>query len=388
MSTPLYLDNAATTPVDPAVIAAMTACLGLEGDFGNAASGHAAGRRARALVEQAREEIAARVGAPAHNLLFTSGATEANNLALKGAVRAHAGARKHLLTTCIEHPSVTGSARALATEGVDVTFLPCDAEGIVAPEQVREALDDSTVLVSVMHVNNEIGVVQDIAAIAEICRARGVLLHVDAAQGAGKVAVDLAGWGVDLCSLTAHKINGPKGIGALYVRDGVRLAPLIHGGDPELGVRGGTLATHQIVGMGRAYGLADPAVEGPRLAALRDQLWAGLRRIDGAVRNGCARRAAPHILNVTFPGVDGTSLLLALDDIALSQGSACASSVAEPSHVLSAIGLSDARAQSTLRFGVGRFTSAADIDRAVARVRDEHARLASLARSAPAWCSR
>jgi cysteine desulfurase len=388
MSAVLYLDNAATTPVDPAVIEAMTACLGAGGHFANPASGHAPGADARQLIEQARESIAARVNAPARNLLFTSGATEANNLALKGAVRAHQGRRTHLVTTRIEHKSIMDSAGALASEGVEVTYLPCDADGIVGAAQVREALTDATVLVSVMHVNNEIGVVQDIAEIASVCRSRGVLLHVDAAQSAGKIPVDLRGWGVDLCSLTAHKINGPKGIGALYVRGGVELTPLIHGGEPELGIRGGTLATHQIVGMGKAYALADPAVEGPRLAALRDRLWLGLGEIDGAARNGHPDRCAPHILSVTLPGVDGSSLLLALADIAISQGSACASSVPEPSHVLSSLGLSDALAQSTLRFGVGRFTSGADIEYAVERVTAEYGRLLAIGRSAPAWCSR
>jgi cysteine desulfurase len=383
----VYLDNAATTPVDPAVIEAMVVCLGAAGDFANAASGHAPGVRAKQLIERARADIGARINASPRNILFTSGATEANNLALKGVVHADPRKRKHLVTTRIEHKSVLDSARALADEGVEVTYLPCDRTGSVTADQVAAALTDTTVLVSVMHVNNELGVVQDIAPIARICRSRDVLLHVDAAQSAGKIPIDLIAWGVDLCSLTAHKINGPKGIGALYVRDGIALTPLIHGGEPELGVRGGTLATHQIVGMGKAYALADPVVEGPRLASLRDQLWRGLQAIDGVVRNGAPARSAPHILNVTFPGVDGTSLLCALADIALSQGSACASSVPEPSHVLSSIGLSDALAQSTLRFGVGRFTDPADIEFTIERVRAEYGRLRGLGLSAPAWCS-
>jgi cysteine desulfurase len=214
-----------------------------------------------------------------------------------------------------------------------------------------------------------------------------VLLHVDAAQSAGKIPLDLAGWGIDLCSLTAHKINGPKGVGALYVRRDVALAPLIHGGEPELGVRGGTLPTHQIAGMGKAYELADPALEGARLAELRDLLWRGLAALGGVTRNGCPERSAPHILNVTFRGVDGTSLLCALDDIAISQGSACAASTPEPSHVLRSIGLSDALAQSTLRFGLGRFTERADVERVVERVGAELKRLRALAGSAPVWCS-
>jgi cysteine desulfurase len=255
------------------------------------------------------------------------------------------------------------------------------------PGQIEAALTDATVLVSVMHVNNEIGVVEDIADIAAVCRSRDVLLHVDAAQSVGKVPLDLEAWGVDLCSLTAHKINGPKGVGALYVRQGVVLAPLIHGGEPELGIRGGTLATHQIVGMGKAYELADPAHEGARLAELRDLLWRGLAALGGVTRNGNPARSAPHILSVTFRGVDGTSLLCALEDIALSQGSACASSVPEPSHVLTSLGMSDALAQSTVRFGIGRFTTREDIERACARVAAEFPRLRTLAGATPAWCS-
>ena len=383
----LYFDNAATTPVDPRVVEAMTACLTAAGEFANPASRHAPGARAKRLVEEARAAIGARVNAPPERILFTSGATEANNLALKGALRARTAERRHLITTRIEHKSVTESARALAGEGVEVTYLDCDAQGIVSPDSVRAAITDATVLVSIMHVNNEIGVIEDVAEIARICRSRGVLLHVDAAQSAGKIPLDLAGWGVDLCSLTAHKINGPKGIGALYVRRDVALAPLIHGGEPELGVRGGTLPTHQIAGMGKAYELADPALEGARLAELRDLLWRGLAVLGGVTRNGCPERSAPHILNVTFRGVDGTSLLCALDDIAISQGSACASSTPEPSHVLRSIGLSDALAQSTLRFGLGRFTERADVERVVERVGLELNRLRALAGSAPVWCA-
>ena len=384
----VYLDNAATTPADPRVVAAMTDCLTAAGAFANPASAHGPGRRARRLVEAARAAVGARVNAPAERILFTSGATEANNLALKGVLRARTGGtRRRFVTTRLEHKSVLETARTLAREGVDVAYVDCDRHGIVDPESVRAAIDDATALVSVMHVNNEIGAMEDIPAIARICRESGVPLHVDAAQSAGKVPVDLAGWGVDLCSLTAHKINGPKGIGALYVREGLELAALIDGGEPELGLRGGTLPTHQIVGMGKAFELADPAREGPALAALRDLLWQGLSRLEGVVRNGSAGRAAPHILSVTFPGVDGASLLCALEEIAVSRGSACASSVAEPSHVLSAIGLSDALAESTLRFGVGRFTEPVEVARAVERVAEEFARLREIARGAPAWCS-
>jgi cysteine desulfurase len=257
----------------------------------------------------------------------------------------------------------------------------------VTPEQVDAAITASTVLVSVMHVNNEIGVIEDIPEIARVCHSRGVLLHVDAAQSAGKIPLDLTGWGVDLCSLTAHKINGPKGIGALYVRSGIALAPLVDGGEPEIGLRGGTLATHQIVGMGKAFELADPDVEGARLAKLRDELWRGLEALGGVTRNGNPERSAPHILSASLRGVDGASLLFALPDIALSQGSACNSSVPEPSYVLTALGLSDAVAQSTLRFGLGRFTERADVTYVLERVTEEFNRLRALARGAPAWCS-
>ena len=383
----LYLDNAATTPVDPRVAEAMIACLGPDGDFANAASGHALGTRARRLVERARAAIGARVNAPAARIAFMSGATEANNLALKGTLRACAREHRHLVTTRLEHKSVIESARTLEREGVSVTYLDCDAQGNVTPAQVDAAITAATVLVSVMHVNNEIGVIENVQEIARICRARGVLLHVDAAQSAGKIPLDLAGWGVDLCSLTAHKINGPKGIGALYARSGIALAPFVDGGEPELGLRGGTLATHQIVGMGKAFELADPDVEGARIAKLRDELWRGLEALGGVTRNGNPARAAPHILSASFRGIDGASLLFALPDIALSQGSACNSSVPEPSHVLTALGLSDAVAQSTLRFGLGRFTERADVAHALERVGAEFHRLRALAAGAPAWCS-
>jgi cysteine desulfurase len=383
----LYFDNAATTPVDPRVVEAMVACMGPEHDFGNPASGHMLGTRARQLVERARAAIGARVNAPPARIAFMSGATEANNLALKGTMRSPGGQRKHLITTRIEHKSVLASAHTLEREGIAVTYLECDAQGNVTPEQVEAAITASTVLVSVMHVNNEVGVIENIPEIARVCRSRGVLLHVDAAQSAGKIPLDLAGWGVDLCSLTAHKINGPKGVGALYVRPGVAVAPLVDGGEPEIGLRGGTLATHQIVGMGKAFELADPDVEGTRLARLRDALWQGLEALGGITRNGNPERSAPHILSASLRGVDGASLLFALPDIALSQGSACNSSVPEPSYVLTALGLSDAVAQSTLRFGLGRFTEPADVTYVLERVGTEFNRLRALAAGAPAWCS-
>lgn len=383
----LYLDNAATTAVDPAVIEAMLACLGPEATYANPSSSHAAGVEARRQVERARNRVAARIGAQPDEIIFTSGATESNNLALQGAVKARAAAPSQVLTTRIEHKSVLDTVAALTRRGVDVGYLDSDANGCVSPDDLAALLTERTAVVSVMHANNEIGVVQDVAAMAHLCREHGVLFHMDAAQSAGKLPIDVEDWQVDLCSLTAHKMHGPKGVGALYVRRGVKIAPLLYGGAQERGLRAGTLAVHQIAGMGQAYELADPARDGPTLAALRDRLWAGLNALTGARRNGSTAHCAPHILSVSFPGVDGESLRFALRDIAVSAGSACASDVPDPSHVLSAIGLSDTLAQSTLRFSVGRFTSAGDIDTAVERVRAEVERLRALAGSAPAWCS-
>jgi cysteine desulfurase len=390
MTVEIYLDYAATSPLDPAVAEAMRDCL--ENEYGNPSSQHAAGRRARALVESARGEIAARVGAPADRIFFTSGATEANNLALKGRLLpggslARAGKRPHLVTSTIEHKSVLDAARALEDLGVAVTYVPPEPLGRVPLADIERVLREDTTLVSIMHVNNETGVIQDIAAIGELCRARGVPFHVDAAQSAGKVPLDLGSAPIDLCSLTAHKLCGPKGVGALYVAPGVVLAPQMHGGEQEHGLRAGTLATHQAVGMGRAYALADPTREAPRLAELRDALWDRLRAIPGVRQNGDPQRRAPHVLNVTFPGAEGESLRFALRDMAVSAGSACAADSPEASHVLTGMGLSDALASSSLRFSVGRFTSEAEIEHAAARVAAEVERSRARSPGAPAWCT-
>ena len=382
MSAEIYLDYAATSPLDPAVAAAMSDCLARE--FGNPSSQHAAGKRARALVEAARAEVAARVGTAPDRIYFTSGATEANNLALKGSL-ARRGARAHLVTSTIEHKSVLDAARALEESGVAVTYVPADSLGRVAPDDVARALRAETALVSIMHVNNETGVIQDIESIGALCRERGVTFHVDAAQSVGKVPLDLGASKVDLCSLTAHKVCGPKGVGALYVAAGVVLAPQMHGGEQERGLRAGTVATHQAVGMGKAYALAD-AREAQRLAALRDELWRRLGAIPGARLNGDPGRRAPHVLNVTFPGAEGESLRLALRDLAVSAGSACAADSPEASHVLTGMGLSDALAASSLRFSVGRFTTEAEIERAAERVATEVERLRALAPRSPEWC--
>jgi len=381
----IYLDYAATAPLDPRVAAAMRECM--EHEFGNPSSLHAAGRRARALVEAARASVAARVGAASDRIVFTSGATESNNLALQGVLRRSRNRRVHLVTSRIEHKSVLDVARALHASGVAVTYVPATAGGWVEPERVVEAIDDDTQLVSVMHVNNETGVIQDVGAIGEACRARGVLFHVDAAQSAGKLPLALAEAPIDLCSLTAHKLCGPKGVGALYLAPRVTLAPQIHGGEQEHGLRAGTVATHQVVGMGTAYELADPAREAPDLAALRDRLWQELAVIEGARANGDPQRRAAHVLNVTFPGVDGESLRFAMPDVCVSAGSACAADSPEASHVLTGMGLSDVLAGSSLRLSVGRFTTEDDVVTAAAQVAAAVARLRSLARSAPAWCS-
>jgi cysteine desulfurase len=381
----IYLDYAATAPVDPAVSAAMADCLARE--FGNPSSLHAAGRRARQLVEAARAAVGAHVGAPPERLVFTSGATESNNLALNGVLRRSHGRRVHLVTSRIEHKSVLDVAHALEHGGVVVTYVDAAADGYVDPERVLEAITPDTQLVSIMHVNNETGVIQDVAAIGAGCRERGVLLHVDAAQSAGKLPLSLAAAPIDLCSLTAHKLCGPKGIGALYLAPRVTLVPQLHGGEQERGLRAGTLATHQIVGMGKAYELADPVHEAPRLAALRDRLWQALAAVEGARQTGAPERRAPHILNVSFPGVEGESLRLALRDLAVSAGSACAADSPEASHVLTGMGRSDVLAGSSLRFSVGRFTAEDEITQAATRVAAAVARLRSLAGSAPVWCS-
>ena len=386
----IYLDYAASAPLDPAVLAVMERAL--RDSAANPASTHAAGRRAARIVETARAQVAARIGAAApERIVFTSGATEANNLALKGvlehALAAQPAARPHLVTSRIEHRSVLDAARALETRGVDVTYVPSGADGIVSPERIAAAIEPATALVSLMHVNNETGTVQDVEAVAEICRARGVPLHVDAAQSAGKLPLAVEVLGPALVSLTAHKLCGPKGVGALYVAPGTVLAPQLHGGEQERGLRAGTLAPHQVAGMGAAYELAAPEREGPRLAALRDRLAQRLCAIPGVRENGDPQRRAPHLLNMTFPGVEGESLRAALGGVAVSAGSACASASPEASHVLTAMGLSDVLAASSLRFSVGRFTTEDEIDRAAARVAAAVDRLRELAKGAPAWCS-
>lgn len=379
---PLYLDHAATTPVDPRVAAAMAQCLTAGAAWANSASQHVYGRRARERVEQARAQVAALIGAAPRDLLFTSGATESNNLAILGSVRG-AGRRSHVVTASSEHRSVLDACRQLEREGHAVSYLAPDAQGLLHPAQLAAALRPDTALVSIMQANNETGVVQDIGAMAAICRARGVALHVDAAQSAGKLPIDVAALGVDLLSFTAHKLYGPQGIGALYAAPSRRavLQPLQFGGGQERGMRSGTLAVHQIVGFGVACEIAGAGLplESERLRQLSEALWEGLASLPGALRNGHPTQRLPGLLNVSFQGVEGESLLAGLTELALSSGSACDSDSEEPSHVLRSLGRSRELAQSSLRFSLGRGTRAPDIQRAIAAVRREVLRLQAVA---------
>jgi cysteine desulfurase len=376
----IYLDNAATTAVDPRVMETMLECLSATGDYANpSATNHAPGRRARERIEQARADVAALVHALPEQIVWTSGATEADNLALLGAARFNRGRGRHLVTSRTEHPAVLDPCRQLEREGFEVTYLKPGPGGIVEPAQVEQALRPDTLLVSLMHVNNEIGVVQDVGGVGRLCRERGVLFHVDAAQGAGKLPLDVQRDAIDLLSLTAHKLHGPKGVGALCLRREPRLGlvPLQFGGGQERGLRSGTLPTHQVAGMGMAYRIAAAEMAGDavRIAGLRDALWQALREIPGVELNGDPLRRVAGILSVAIDGVEGESLLCALADLAVSSGSACASTSAEPSYVLRALGRSDRLAQSSLRLSLGRFTTRNDVDRAAQRIREEVLRL-------------
>jgi cysteine desulfurase len=377
MNRPVYLDYAATTPVDPRVAAAMAQCLTLEGEFGNPASAsHEFGDAAGALVETARAQVAASVGASPEEVVWTSGATEADNLAIFGVAQYYRDYGRHIITARTEHKAVLDPCRELQRRGWRVTYLAPDSGGVIHPDQVAAALEADTVLVSIMHVNNEIGVIQDISRIGAICAQHGgARLHVDAAQSVGKCVIDFAALGVDLMSLSAHKAYGPKGVGALLVsqtgrgqRASVQLTALQFGGGQERGLRAGTVATHQVVGMGLALALAQASLpsEAERVAALRDRLWQGLASLGGVLRNGNAQRSVPHVLNVSFEGVEGESLLAAVrGHLAVSTGSACTSALQEPSYVLRALGRDDILSESSLRFGLGRFTTERDIDTAV-----------------------
>ena len=367
MKKPVYLDYSATTPVDPRVVEKMVACLDPAGNFGNAASrSHIYGWQAEEAVEKARRQVAELVNADPREIVWTSGATESDNLAIKGVARANAARGRHIITSSIEHKAVLDTCQHLQAEGFDVTYLKPCADGLTSPQQVEQALREDTILVSIMHANNEIGVVNDVAAMGALLRPRGVLFHVDGAQSGGKIPLDVRAFNIDLLSLTAHKMYGPKGIGALYVRrdPSLRIEAQIHGGGHERGMRSGTLATHQIVGMGEAAELAASgmAQEARRIAQLRDRLWRGLRALGEVQLNGDSDSRLPGLLNIAVAGVDGEALLMALKDLALSTGSACNSASVEPSHVLRRLGVSEQLAHASVRISLGRFTTGEEVD--------------------------
>ncbi|MBY5929510.1 aminotransferase class V-fold PLP-dependent enzyme [Halomonas sp. DP8Y7-3] len=369
MTAPVYLDYAATTPVDPRVAEVMSRHLTLEGTYANPASrSHMPGWLAEQAVENARRQVADLIKADPREIVWTSGATEADNLAITGYLRANRDKGRHLVTSIIEHKAVIDTAKAAEREGFDVTWLTPTPDGRITPEQLADAMRPDTVLVSLMAVNNELGSINDVAALAEVAHAHGAMLHVDAAQAVGRIDLDVTASTVDMMSLSAHKAYGPKGIGALFVRRSpdLKVEALIHGGGHERGMRSGTLATHQIAGMGEAFALA--AAQGDsdqaRITSLRDRLLAGIDDLDGVHLNTQLETAVPNILNLGFDGVDGESLLMALRDIALSTGSACNSASVEPSYVLKGIGVPRRLALSSLRLSIGRFTSNDDIDRA------------------------
>jgi cysteine desulfurase len=387
MSKPIYLDYLATTPVDPRVVEKMVECLSIEGNFGNPASrSHIYGWKAEEAVENARRQVADLLNCDPREIVWTSGATESDNLALKGVAHFHRERGRHIVTSLIEHKAVLDSCKQLEREGFEVTYLTPAANGLVTPEAVESALRDDTILVSIMHANNEIGTLNDIAGISRVTRAAGVLFHCDAAQSVGKVPIDLAAWDVDLMSVSAHKIYGPKGVGALYVRrqPKVRLEAQIHGGEHERGMRSGTLATHQIVGMGEAARLAMDSLpeESVRLEALRRRFWNAICDLGDIRVNGDPEQRLPGAINFSVGYVDGEALLMSLEDLAISTGSACTSASLEPSYVLRAIGLPDELAHSSLRFSFGRFTSPGDVDAAAAQLR--HA-VEKLRESSPRW---
>lgn len=382
---PIYMDYSATTPVDPRVADKMIPYL--REQFGNPASrSHAYGWEAERAVEEAREQVAALVGADPREIVWTSGATESNNLAIKGAANFYSGKGKHLVTVKTEHKAVLDTTRELERQGFEVTYLDVKENGLLDMEVFKQALRPDTILVSVMLVNNEIGVIQDVEQIGEICREKGIIFHCDAAQATGKVAIDLNKLKCDLMSFSAHKTYGPKGIGALYVRrkPRVRIEAQMHGGGHERGMRSGTLATHQIVGMGEAFRIAreEMATENERIRMLRDRLWNGLSDMEEVYLNGDLEHRVPHNLNVSFNFVEGESLIMAIKDVAVSSGSACTSASLEPSYVLRALGRNDELAHSSIRFTVGRFTTEQEIDYTIQLLKSKIGKLRDLS---PLW---
>ncbi|HEB95818.1 MAG TPA: IscS subfamily cysteine desulfurase [Sedimenticola thiotaurini] len=387
MKLPIYMDYSATTPVDPRVAEKMCGYLTPDGIFGNPASrSHSFGWEADKAVEKARGQVAELINADPKEIVWTSGATESDNLAIKGAAHFLRRKGRHIVTSKTEHKAVLDTCRQLEREGFEVTYLDPEPNGLIDLEKLEAALRDDTILVSIMHVNNEIGVIQDIGAIGELTRARKILFHVDAAQSAGKVPLDMQAQKIDLMSLSAHKIYGPKGMGALYVRrkPRVRIEAQMHGGGHERGMRSGTLATHQIVGMGEAFRIAGEEMgqENERILGLRNRLWEGLREMEEVYLNGDLEQRVAGNLNVSFAYVEGESLIMALKDIAVSSGSACTSASLEPSYVLRAIGREDELAHSSIRFTIGRFTTEEEIDYVIALVREQVTRLRELS---PLW---
>lgn len=387
MSTPTYMDYSATTPVDARVAKKMAACLTMEGNFGNAASrSHYYGWQAEKAIDTARNQVASLVGADPREIVWTSGATESDNLAIKGIAHFYHKRGKHIITLKTEHKAVLDTCRQLEREGFEVTYLDPMANGLLDLEVFKAALREDTILVSIMHVNNEVGVIQDIQTIGDICRENKTFFHVDAAQSAGKVAIDLESLPVDLMSFSAHKIYGPKGMGALYVRrkPRVRIEAQMHGGGHERGMRSGTLATHQIVGMGEAFAIAEAemAEENVKIEKLRDRLLAGFADMEEVVINGDMKSRIPGNLNISFNYVEGESLMMAISDVAVSSGSACTSASLEPSYVLRALGLSDELAHSSIRFTIGRYTTEDEVDEAITLVREKVQKLRDLS---PLW---
>jgi cysteine desulfurase len=387
MKLPIYMDYSATTPVDPRVAELMCSYLTLDGNFGNPASrSHAFGWQADDAVSLARKQVADLVNADPKEIVWTSGATESDNLAIKGVAEFYAKKGKHIITCKTEHKAVLDTCRQLERDGFELTYLDPEPDGLIDLGKLEAALRDDTILVSIMHVNNEIGVIQDIEAIGEMTRARKILFHVDAAQSAGKVPIDLERLKVDLMSFSAHKIYGPKGIGALYVRrkPRVRLEAQMHGGGHERGMRSGTLPTHQIVGMGEAFRIAaeEMSSENERVLGLRQRLWDGIKDMEEVYLNGDETRRVAGNLNVSFAFVEGESLIMALKDLAVSSGSACTSASLEPSYVLRALGREDELAHSSLRFTLGRFSTAEEVDYAIDKIRTEVERLRELS---PLW---
>jgi cysteine desulfurase len=387
MEKPIYFDYLATTPADPRVVEKMVHCLSMEGNFGNPASrSHFYGWKAEEAVETARRQVADLLHADPREIVWTSGATESDNLAIKGVAHFYQKKGKHIVTSKIEHKAVLDTCRQLEREGYEVTYLDPNDQGLITPETVAGALRDDTVLVSIMHANNEIGTVNDIAGIGEVTRNAGVLFHVDAAQSAGKIEINMEEMKVDLMSLSGHKMYGPKGIGVLYVRrkPRVRLEAQMHGGGHERGMRSGTLATHQIVGMGEAARICTEEMdqEAERLKGLRQRFWDGIKDIEEVHVNGDMDQRLPGAMNVSIAFVEGESLIMSLKDLAISSGSACTSASLEPSYVLRALGLNDELAHSSLRFSFGRFTTNEDVDLAVAELRNAVGKLRALS---PLW---